>query len=694
MSSLQLTDAQKRDILNYLEHNKPLPEEYRFQLFGDKNQVELVRNGKNNAVSTVALPFQTIEIVDEPREEVSQKTQMVWLFDPRGRQQTGWTNKLIRWDNKLILSSLLYGPMREEIKKAWWLKLIYIDPPFDVGADFSMKIELWDDEYTKSPSILEEIAYRDTRGKWADSFISMIYERLRLMKDLLADDGSIYVHCDWRVSGYMRLILDEVFGKMNFINEIMWHYPSMSNTSRFFPKKHDNILFYSKSNKYIFNADNENLREKYAETTISRSQYAAWFNNDWANYLKSDTKLADTIWTISHLKGTENIWYPTQKPEKLLKRIIAASTNPWDLVADFFCWSWTTLAVAEKLGRKRRGSDLGQFGVHTTRKRMISVQRQLLSEGKDYKAFEILNLGQYERSFFVSKHLEGKESDNFSTQLDQQKIHLYTELVTSAYKASSLAGYSYLHARKENAVVSIGPIDFPVDHAHIMQAVSESLIWWFTQLHVLWFEFAMWATTALEQAKAQWISLHLKYIPRDVFDKRVIADDAVKFFDVAYIEAKATKVWHNTIWVSLTDFAVYYTQENLEQSIAKIKAWKEWIIMEWGNIYKIKKDETWMIVEKINLTKSWTDWIDYWAVDFDYSSKKEIVRIGEESQDRATTGRYVFENERQSFKTKKQKELDLTTASHVYDSAGIKTIAVKVVDIFGNDNMTTIQVKF
>gem|GEM_PF-6405121 len=118
---------------------------------------------------------------------------------------------------------------------------------------------------------------------------------------------------------------------------------------------------------------------------------------------------------------------------------------------------------------------MGKFGIHTTRKRMVAVQRELLASGQDYRAFEILNLGQYERSFFVSKHLEGKEHDAFSAQLDQQKIYLYTELVTSAYKASGLAGYSYLHARKDNAVVSIGPIDFPVDHAHIMQAVSESL---------------------------------------------------------------------------------------------------------------------------------------------------------------------------------------------------------------------------
>jgi len=523
------------------------------------------------------------------------------------------------------------------------------------------------------------------------------------MKDLLADDGSIYVHCDWRVNSHIRLILDEVFGKDNFRNEITWYYANsgLKAKSKKFHQVTDTIYWYNKSNTYIWNELRKKRKDwqvKWPKLKYNSKTWKAEMVRDenWKPvYIIKDDVLEHSMREVWLLwVSSEKLWYPTQKPEWLLEKIIEASTNPWDLVADFFCGSWTTLAVAEKLGRKWIGSDLGKFGIHTTRKRMVAVQRELLASGQDYRAFEILNLGQYERSFFVSKHLEGKEHDAFSAQLDQQKIYLYTELVTSAYKASGLAGYSYLHARKDNAVVSIGPIDFPVDHAHIMQAVSESLKWWFTQLHVLWFEFAMGATTAVEQAKAQGISLHLKYIPRDVFDKRVIADDAVKFFDVAYIEAQATKVGHNTISVSLTDFAVYYTQDNLEQSIAKIKPEKEGIIMDNGSIYKITKDAQGAIIEKINLTKTRTDWIDYWAVDFDYTSKKEIVRhAGENGQEIGTTGRYVFENERQSFKTKKNKDLELTTASHTYEGNGLKTVAIKVVDIFGNDNMTTIQVK-
>ncbi|MBU1022850.1 hypothetical protein KKB99_01075, partial [bacterium] len=170
---MELTDNEKRDIIKYLEAGKPLPDKYRFLLFGDKNEVELVWNGKTDEVTNVVLPFQVIEQVDEPRSEKEVKIQ-TGLFDEGGRQIGGWVNKLIWGDNKLILSSLKNGPLREEIEKQGGIKLIYIDPPFDVGADFSMDIKIGDEKFTKQPSVLEELAYRDTWGKGADSFIAMI----------------------------------------------------------------------------------------------------------------------------------------------------------------------------------------------------------------------------------------------------------------------------------------------------------------------------------------------------------------------------------------------------------------------------------------------------------------------------------------------------------------------------------------
>ena len=146
---MRLTDNEIRDITKILESGKPLPEKFRFLLFEDKREVELVWNGKTSEVCNVALPFQVIEQVDEPRSEKKTTLQFEFDFDARGRQLKGWTNKLIWGDNKLILSSLKSGPIREEVEKQGGIKLIYIDPPFDVGADFSMSIEIGDEQLLK-----------------------------------------------------------------------------------------------------------------------------------------------------------------------------------------------------------------------------------------------------------------------------------------------------------------------------------------------------------------------------------------------------------------------------------------------------------------------------------------------------------------------------------------------------------------
>ena len=182
-------------------------------------------------------------------------------LDERGRQLKGWTNKLIWGDNKLVLSSLKNGPLREEIEAQGGIKLIYIDPPFDVGADFSMDIEIGSDTFTKRPNILEEIAYRDTWGKGTDSFIAMIYERLVLMRDLLAEDGGIYVHCDWRVNALIRLILDQIFGRDTFKNELIWHYRRWPAKSPMFQRSHDSIYWFGKNEKTIWNQQFQELSE-------------------------------------------------------------------------------------------------------------------------------------------------------------------------------------------------------------------------------------------------------------------------------------------------------------------------------------------------------------------------------------------------------------------------------------------------
>ena len=391
----RLTEQEQQEIIRFIEADKPLPDQYRFLLFEDKREVELVWNGKTNEICNIVLPFQAIELVDEPRAEKPDETGLqLDLFDERGRQRKGWTNKLIWGDNKLILSSLKNGPLREEIEEQGGLKLIYIDPPFDVGADFSMDIEIGDDTFTKKPNILEEIAYRDTWGKGADSFIAMIYERLILMRDLLAEDGSIYVHCDWRVNQHLRQILDEVFGSSLFLNEVIWAYFSFKRkTAKKFPQKHDDIISYRKSkDKFIWKTQFRPHSEEYLKrwkTDENGRKYRDDVNPTAGGtriiYLDEvEGDIVDSVWDdISPVnpQAKERVNYPTQKPEALLERIVKASSNEGDLVADFFCGSGTTAAVAEKLGRKWICTDLGKFAIHTTRKRLIGVQRQLKADG-------------------------------------------------------------------------------------------------------------------------------------------------------------------------------------------------------------------------------------------------------------------------------------------------------------------------
>jgi DNA modification methylase len=717
MSKLELTDNEKRDILKYIESNKPLPDKYRWLLFEDKKQVELVWNGKTTEVTKTVLPFQTIEVVDEPRAEDIKETRKSsqnvlslddarpFDFDDRGRQIAGWTNKLIWGDNKLILSSLKSGPLREEIEKTGGLKLIYIDPPFDVGADFSMKVEIGDDELTKKPNVLEELAYRDTWGKGADSFIAMIYERLSLMRDLLADDGSIYVHCDYRVSGYLRLVLDEVFGKENFRNEIIVHYTAvgLKAKSKKFHQNTENIFYYVKNQKKapyaeVFEKlDKPRIASKHVFDTKTGKASRVRDEGGKIKYFEVWENKVDNFIEIPALRGDEKVGYPTQKCEKLLERIIKASSSEGDLVADFFCGSGTTLAVAEKLGRKWIGSDLGKFSIHTTRKRMIGVQREMRKSGTDFRAFEILNLGKYERQYYIGVNPTLREEQQ-AKQLAKKEAD-FVKLITRAYRAEPIANFKTFVAKKAGRLVAIGPINLPTSRLFVEEVINECIEKQLTKVDILSFEFEMGLFPKIqEEAKAKGIDLALKHIPREVFDKRAIEKNQIQFHDVSYIEIKphvrpAGKRVPGTVAVELTDFSVFYNQDIVDNVVESLRKGADKVLVENGNIIKITKDKGGIVTREV-LTKKWTDWIDYWAVDFDFESKQEIVRVKNDDGkiEKRWTGDYIFENEWQSFRTKKDRSIELKSVAHECEP-GRRKIAVKVVDIFGNDTMKVVDVK-
>lgn len=669
----KLTEQEQQEIIRFMEAGKPLPDKFRFLLFEDKREVELVWNGKTGEVCNVVLPFQTIEQVDEPRSEKELRLQPDLFDESSGRQLKGWANKLIWGDNKLILSSLKNGPLRDEIEKQGGIKLIYIDPPFDVGADFSMDIEIGGDTFTKRPNVLEELAYRDTWGKGADSFIAMIYERLVLMRDLLAEDGTIYVHCDWRVVHHLRQVLDEVFGKDHFLNEIIWSYYSFKRkTAKKFPQKHDNIISYRKNKDgFIWHTQFKPHSEEYLKRWKTDSN-GRMYRDDvnptaggsriiYLDELEGD--IVDSVWDDLppvNPQAKERVDYPTQKPEALLERIIKASSNEGDLIADFFCGSGSTAAIAEKLGRKWITSDLGKFAIHTTRKRMIGVQRQLKAEDKSYRAFEILNLGKYERQHYIGVNPNLREAEK-QQQLEAKEA-AFLDLILRAYRAEKTDGFSTFHGKKAGRLVAVGPVNLPVTRLLVEEVILECRKQHITRVDILGFEFEMGLfPNVLDDAKAKGIDISPKYIPADVFDKRAVEKNQVVFHDVSFIEVKphikpSSKGQMGSVVVELTDFSVFYSQDSIAAAEASLKDKQSRIVVEKGQIVKVSRDKDGIVSREV-LTKQWTDWIDYWSVDFDFESKREIIRVknpdsGEWQE--VWTGDYVFENEWQSFRTKNE----------------------------------------
>lgn len=747
----RLTEQEQQEIIRFIEAGKPLPDKYRFLLFDDKREVELVWNGKTNEVANVVLPFQTIEQVDEPRAEKPEDTAAqgnLFSMDNRGRQLQGWTNKLIWGDNKLILSSLKNGPLREEIERQGGIKLIYIDPPFDVGSDFSMDVEIGTETFSKKPNILEEIAYRDTWGRGADSFISMLYERISLLKGLLAVDGTIYVHCDWRVNSYVRLILDEVFGRSNFINEICWRRTRTHNDATTWAAIMDSIYCYSKSPNHIWNKQYSPQSEADIETRYRfkdadgrryrlgpidspnprpnmmyewkgfkppkkgwrySQERMAELDRDGKIYYPDDKEkrpatklyldeskgaLLGNVWTdIPALQASakERVDYPTQKPEALLERVIKASSNPGDLVLDVFCGSGTTATVSEKLQRKWIAADLGKFAIHTTRKRMIAVQRELKAAGKDYRAFEILNLGKYERQHYVGVNPDLREEQR-QQQLEARE-RAFLDLILRAYCAEKTDGFASFHGKRAGRLVAIGPVNMPVSRLFVEEIILECRKKRISKVDILGFEFEMGLfPNVLDEARDKGIDIAPKYIPRDVFDKRAVERNQVVFHDVSFIEVRP-HFKGKTVAVELTDFSVFYSQDSIAHAEATLKNKASKIVVEKGQIIKVSKDKDGILTRE-QLTETWTDWIDYWSVDFDFESKREIVRVQNPDTgewEEQWTGDYIFENEWQSFRTKKDRSLELKSVFHEC-APGRRKIAVKVVDIFGNDTMTIVDV--
>jgi len=614
-------------------------------------RTELVWNGKygeqcnRHTVRRIALPFQVVETVNESKADREKAQRSMF---PLMSHDDRWRNMLIWGDNKLVASSLLP-------RFAGKIKLIYIDPPFATGQNFSYRVRIGDEEFVKEPSIIEEKAYRDTWGQGLDSYLQMIYERLVLMHELLAEDGSIWVHLGWHVGHYVKIILDEIFGYNNFRNEIIVKRIRKNVREQEKVKRlnwgHDVIYFYAKSASNVitpptikvkrpqrwhsFEASGDSgtnyelfgfkpkpgthwrWSKERAEKAIQEGKLRPNPRTGKPEYLveSSDEELVDTIWSdIPAYSFTSG--YETEKSEQLLERIIRTASEEGDLVADFFCGSGTTLVVAEKLGRRWIGCDLSKWAIQVTRKRLLQVE--------GCKPFEILNLGNYERHKLAANGQWGR----------------YVQFILQLYRAEPVTGFQTLHGKKARAYVHVGSVDSPITMREICQTLEEAQRVGAREVHFLGWDFEMGLHDLVHQVgDNHGVKVRLVSIPREALEVTDPAKEEVRFFDLSYLELEH-KIEGKKLTIRLKDFIIAnpeYIPEEIRKKITKF-----------------------------------TDYIDYWAVDWDYKND-------------------TFHNGWQSFRTRKQPTLE-TEAIHTYEQPGTYKVLVKVVDIFGNDTTKIVEV--
>lgn len=605
--------------------------EGKYDEFGNRREIDL---------AGAAMPLQRIETIDEPRARTEAQGK---LFDPKTAHLDDFRNMLIWGDNKLVVASLLKD-------FAGALDLIYIDPPFDVGIDFSMKVPLGDSNEMalKDQSVLELVAYNDTWGRGTDSYLHMMYERLALMKHLLSDHGLIYVHCDWHVGFLLRALLDELFGKDNFVNEIIWYYYNKMHDARkpLFPRAHDTILAYAKSKAsgYTFHQLKE-PRDKAVQQLVRKKVDGRMVNardeNGNVLYRTAEDRTVDDVWRIPMIQPadkSQNTGFATQKNELLLERVIRSSSNPGDLVADFFCGSGTTGAVAERLGRRWLMADLGRFAIHTSRKRLIDLQRSLHEEGTSYRAFDVLNLGRYERQWWQKERLRGADDE-------------HRRIVLEFYRAEPFLSPSspLIHGRKGSAVCHVDQIDSILTREELKDVSRAAHAAGARELVCLAWEFEMDLRLACASLETE-LGLRIKLIqiPREIMEKN--RKGPPPFLEVATLEATpilgaldGTK----TVDIRLTSFLPSLA----EVPTAELEALQG------------------------RALKSGFDFIDFWAVDFDFHSGGP------------------FNHHWQDYRTRYDRSLKTVSEQrHIYPRKGRYTACVKVVDIFGCDTSITVPI--
>ena len=626
-----------------------------------KIRTELVWTDKRKSLEKLpTLSFQTVEMINEPRKKTME------LYMPIEENEY---NQLIWGDNKFVMNSLLKDFEGK-------INLIYIDPPFATGADFSMPIRINGEKFVKEPSGIEIKAYRDTWGKGLSSYLQMMYDRLILMKKLLAENGSIFIHMDWHVGHYIKILLDEIFGKDNFRNEIIVRRTAKHTAFQFdkltsLQVANDVIFVYAKSDITKFNAPMKEATERQKKgswhmlynranrPTMRYPLLGKVINNGQWMWRKERAFVAVENYKEYFQKHSSKIslkeyWEKTGKklefvrantrtgnPEYFVlpKEKVTSDTSWIDIQAYSFRYRFPSEKSEVLIERiiemaTDKGDLVSDFfsGSGTTlavaeklgrswigcdlSKYAIHVTRKRLLDILGCKPFKIRNLG------FYQKH-----------KLRENGVSNYTDFVLRLYEASPISGYSHIHGRKGRRLIHIGAPDSFVTERSIKRALQDCRSANSTGLDVLGWEFEMGLYELIEEIGEEYgVNVKLKQIPTDVLDMKKRELTKIKFFDMNYLNLDLIVKGRNAT-IKIKRFAIAnpeYLPEKIKESF-----------------------------------KDFRSYIDYWAVDFDYKDD-------------------IFHNMRQDYRTRKNKDIK-TRISYNYENSGKYDILVKVVDIFGND---------
>ena len=564
-----------------------------------------------------------------------------------------WMNRLIYGDNLLTMQALLAGDPQTGLSSLRGkVDLIYIDPPFDSKADYRTKVTLPGIDLQQKPTVVEQFAYADTWEEGTISYLKMIYPRLVLMKELLSERGSIYVHIDWHIGHYLKILLDDIFGKDSFINELVWCYTGPTNQKRNFPRKHDCVLLYSKTGNYIFNADNVRVPFVKSNKSGGKTSFAGKKDELFLEKLDEKGKIPEDWWAdIADLGKvhSEAVGYATQKPIKLLERIIKASSNEGDLVCDFFGGSGTTAAVAEKLGRRWITCDIGKPASLVMRKRFID---------QEVNPFLYQSIGDYQKEAFQNNKKVRRVGD-----LSQVVLGLFGALPFSPEQVGD-RNFGYVKGTRNLVMVdSPNRLTTAATVRRAVEAKASLLGGDWDKVIVLGWNFAFDISQAIEKYKNS--NVEVLVIPPDLLDKlskkgfkKLVTDKTVRFSSLQYLVVNPVKVTINS-----------NGEDELNISL------NNYVLLSPDNIPLDDKDKESLqqVMEQDPLSL-----VEYWSIDPDYDGE---------------TFRSTWQDYRENVDNDSDPFHCVYSTRITMPHKDERKVCVKAVDVFGFESQVVLDVK-